>query len=112
MILTWAGAFIPTQKWLERAFADWVGIRALKWAMRRGFIDALPEGWERAISWTWPTMPHVDEWKESKATSERLSNFTTDYSQLLGPDWEKRLEAMLAQKAKIRAAEPTEGEGE
>ena len=103
MILSWAGAFYPMQKWFENAVADWVAIRALKWAMRKGFIDKLPDGWERKISWTWPTMPEVDELDAQNAIAASLKNGTTDYSALLGPDWKKRLEGLAEQIKVIKA---------
>jgi hypothetical protein len=85
------------QKWLERAYADWVAIKVLTWAQRRKKIDSLPVGWESAISWKWPTMPHVDEARESIAESQSLKNGTTDYSELLGPDWQAKMEAFAEQ---------------
>ena len=97
MILTWAGAFYPFQKWLERAFADWCGMRAIRWAIRNGKIKALPDGWEQALSWKWPTMPEVDQLDYENATAMALKNGTTDYAALLGPDWRKRLEGLAEQ---------------
>jgi hypothetical protein len=100
MILSWAGAFYPMQKWLERCFADWVAVRALAWAQRKGLIAALPEGWEQTISWTWPTMPEVDELDAQNAIAASLKNGTTDFGKLLGPDWRQKLEA-LAEQLKV-----------
>jgi hypothetical protein len=97
MILSWAGAFYPMQKWLERCTADWVAVRALRWAMRKGFVPMLPEGWEQKLSWTWPTMPEVNETDAQTAVAASLKNGTTDYSQLLGPEWRKKFEALSEQ---------------
>jgi capsid protein len=97
MILSWAGAFYPMQKWLERDLADWVGVKALTWAMRKKLIPKLPQGWEQSLSWTWPTMPEVDELDAQNAIAMSLKNGTTDYSALLGPDWRKRLEGLSEQ---------------
>jgi len=97
MILSWASAFYPMQKWFERRYADWVGRRALAWAQRKGHVKALAKGWENSISWVWPTMPAVDELKEEQGKTEALKNATTDYGQLLGPDWKKRLKALADQ---------------
>lgn len=103
MILSWHGAFYPTQKWLERTVADRIGRKALTWAMRKGHIKQLPAGWERTLSWSWPMMPEVDQLDAENAVAQALKNGTTDFAQLLGPDWERKLEALSKQIEKIRA---------
>ena len=102
MILTWAGAFYPMQKWLERQYADWVAIKALTWAQRKKLIPPLPSGWARRLSWQWPSMPHVDEAREEAATENALRNGTTDYSLLLGPGWRTKFGALAEQLAVAR----------
>lgn len=102
MILTWAGAFYPLQKWLERQYADWVAVKVLTWAQRKGQIKKLPAGWERTLSWQWPTMPHVDEAREEAAVENALRNGTTDFSELLGPDWKTKFEALAGQLEEAR----------
>jgi capsid protein len=97
MILSWASAFYPMQKWLERRYADWVAKKALAWGQRKKAIKALPEGWERSLSWKWPQMPHVDEARESMAESQSLKNGTTDFSELLGPEWRNQFQALAEQ---------------
>jgi capsid protein len=103
MILTWAGAFYPMQKWLERQYADWVAVKALTWAQRQKKIKPLADGWARRLSWQWPTMPHVDEAREEAATENALRNGTTDYSQLLGPGWRTKFDALAEQLDVARA---------
>lgn len=102
MILSWASAFYPMQKWLERRYADWVARKVLAWAQRKNKIKPLPEGWERTLSWKWPTMPAVDELKEEQGRREALKNGTLDYSDLLGPDWNKRFESFAKQLEEAR----------
>jgi hypothetical protein len=97
MILTWAGAFYPLQKWLERSYADRVAIKVLTWAQKNGTIKKLSDGWERRLSWQWPTMPHVDEAREEAATENALRNGTTNYSELLGPSWRTQFSALSEQ---------------
>ena len=94
MIMTWAGAFYPMQKWLERSFADWVAVKALAWAQRKGRIPVLPEGWEQSISWQWPRMAEVDTAKQQTAIALAIKNGVTDWSQLIGPDWESHFEQL------------------
>ena len=101
MILSWV-TFYAMQKWLERSYADWVAVKVLAWAQRKKQIGLLPAGWEQAISWQWPTMPHVDELKEESAVQQSLKNATTDFSILLGPDWERKLAAYAVQLDKAR----------
>lgn len=105
MILTWQGAFYPIQKWLERRVADWCGINALTWAQRKKIIGPLQEGWQRKLSWQWPKMPEVDELDAAKAVAQALKNGTTDYSELLGPDWAERMESLADQLDHAREME-------
>ncbi len=102
MIMSWQGAFYPTQKWIEREFADVTGVNALRWAQRKKIFKALPAAWERALSWTWPTMPEVNELDAQNAIAAALKNGATDYSRLLGPDWRKRLDGLAEQLDVIR----------
>lgn len=102
MILSWAGAFYPAQKWLERSFADPVAVKALAWAQAQGIIKPLPEGWQRKLSWKWPKMPEVDQLDAENAVAQALKNGTTDYAQLLGPDWRERLASLSEQIEEIR----------
>jgi hypothetical protein len=97
MIMTWV-TFRWLQKHLERGICDWVAIRVLRWAQRKKKIATLPSGWERTLSWTWPRMPEVDELDAQQAIAWALKNGTVDWSYLLGPDWERRFEAMGKQK--------------
>ena len=101
MILSWATYFM-LQKWLERTMADWLAEKVLTWAMRKKLIKKLPRGWEESISWAWPTMPSVDPLKEANATKLNLKNGVTDYSKLIGPDWDKRLTGFSDQVKRVR----------
>lgn len=102
MIMTWQGAFYPMQKWLERDFADKVAVKVLRWAQRKQIVKRLAAGWERAISWKWPTMPEVNIVNAATAMALNLKNGSTDYSNILGPDWRKRLEKLSEQIEVIR----------
>ena len=103
MIMTWV-TFIYWQKWLERYVADWTARNAIAWGIRTGagFKDPGKE-WQRALAWTWPVMPEVDELDAEQAIAAGLANGTLDYAKLLGPDWEKKLESYAKQIDKIRA---------
>lgn len=126
MILSWASAFYPMQKWLERKYADWVAVKVIRWALAKGILAALEPGWERTLSWKWPVMPHVDEARESIAESQSLKNGSTDYSELLGPEWRTKFVALAEQlnvardlglplsvfEQKSGGAAPSESEGQ
>jgi capsid protein len=108
MIMTWQGAFYPMQKWLERDFADKVAVKVLKWAQRKRIngkpiLKPLAAGWERTLSWKWPTMPEVNIVDAATAMALNLKNGSTDYSDILGPDWRKRLEKLSEQIEVIRS---------
>jgi capsid protein len=92
MVLSWA-TFYMMQKWLERSYADRVARRAIAWGMSRGRFSKLPAGWERSISWQWPVMPNVDELKEEMARRMALKNGSTNYAEILGPNWRQLLTA-------------------
>jgi capsid protein len=96
MIMTWV-TFLWLQKWLERADADWTARRVLTWAQRKGEIATLGDEWERSISWTWPTMPEVNEKDAETATALSLKNGSTNYAELLGPDWKDRMDDLAEQ---------------
>jgi capsid protein len=101
MIMTWV-TFYWLQKRLERLACDWVARKALAWGMRRRAFGALPVGWERSLSWTWPRMPEVNESDAEQAVAAKLKNGTTTYSALLGPDWRQRLASLAEEVNEIR----------
>jgi capsid protein len=90
MIMSWV-TFYWLQTHLERVIADWVAAKVLNWAIRKGNVKPMAPGWERTISWSWPTMPEVNPLDYQNAVAAALKNGTTDMSDLLGPDWEKRI---------------------
>ena len=96
MVMTWV-TFRWYQKWLERKACDWVARKALSWAMRHKHIPALPAGWESSLSWQWPRMPEVDGLKAQQASLLALQNGTTDYGELIGPDWRDHFDALAEQ---------------
>jgi hypothetical protein len=102
MIMTWQGAFYPMQKWLERCFADWVAVNALRWAIRKGDVKGLATGWERSLSWRWPRMPEVDAQAYQNSVALSLKNGTTDWSQEIGPDWKQHFDSLAEQIAYAR----------
>jgi len=96
MLITWE-TFYDWQKWLERRFCDWVGVKALAWAVRKGQLPTLPLGWESTISWSWPRMPQVDPEKDCNATNNAIKNGYSGFEDELGPDWKEKIDARAEQ---------------
>jgi hypothetical protein len=102
MVLTWVTIYY-LQKWLERRMADWCARKAIAWGIRRNAVPASQDAnWRYALSWNWPVMPHVDEWKEQQALRLALKNGEKDFATLLGPDWEQKLKSLAEQVQLIR----------
>lgn len=83
------------QKDLERKECDWAARNAIRWALDRGRIKgirSIPDRWENKLSWAWPTMREVNEVDSETARQKKLGNLMTTYQDMLGPDWEKKLE--------------------
>lgn len=91
------------QKLLERRFCDWCAVKCLSWALSHGKIDSLPEGWQEAITFQWPTMREVNEYQAASANEIKLKSGQTDFQELLGPHWKKRLTAYATQLEVARA---------
>lgn len=90
MIMSWA-TFYAMQKWLERRCCDWVAQKVLARAQKRGDIPTLPAGWERSLSWQWPSMPEVDEAAIETAIERGQRNGTRTLSDTVGPAWAEKI---------------------
>jgi capsid protein len=102
MILTWVSIYVE-QKDLEREWLDWVGVRAIRWAIQTGKIKTkAPEGWEEKMSWHLPTMPFVDELKERQANAAALKNGEKTFSDLIGTNWEEKFDSFALELQKAR----------
>lgn len=102
MILSWVSIYVE-QKDLEREFLDWVAVRAIRWAIKTKRITAVaPIGWEKKLSWHLPVMPFVDELKERQGNAAALKNAEKDFSELLGPQWKDKMDALAEQVAYAR----------
>jgi capsid protein len=49
------------------------------------------------MKFIWPKMPSIDPLKTAKAIQQEIANGTTDYSELLGPDWKEILTKLAGQ---------------
>jgi capsid protein len=60
-IMSWQ-TFEWEQKFLERRLLDFLGVKAIRWALKKREITEKPaEGWESRLSWAWPKMREVNE---------------------------------------------------
>lgn len=103
MLMSWQ-TFQADQKWLERRFCDWVAVKVLDWAQRKGVFSGseFPSGWQDSISWIWPRMPQIDPEKDYNATNNAIKNGYQNISDVIGPDWETRLETGADQLNKAK----------
>jgi len=90
-LMSWA-AFAWEQKLLERRLMDYVGYKAIRWAVAaREVAGNAPIRWDTAMSWTWPAMQEVDQQKSENALRLALKNGHKMLSDVLGPDWKAKL---------------------
>lgn len=90
------------QKRAERQFLDWLAVKVLSHYIAAGELAAAPEGWERKISWVFPTIPNVDPLKEISAQALALKNGFVNFRDILGADWKEKLDAYAEQIAYAR----------
>lgn len=98
-LLTWP-TFDAWQAFIEREICDWAFARWADWAEARGDLDGLdlPIGWRELVTWSWPRMREVNAVDEQNAINMGLKNGTKTYSEILGPNWRRK----LAQRARER----------
>ncbi|HCE42304.1 MAG TPA: hypothetical protein DET40_01995 [Lentisphaeria bacterium] len=87
-------------KWLERRFLDWVAVKAINWAISKGKLQALPEGWENRIMFLFPEQEDINPLDAANARSAMLKNAQTTFSKQLGPQWKSKL-IQLAEETKF-----------
>ena len=89
-LMSWA-TFEWDQKSLERRLMDFIGYKAITWAISKGKLDQIADGWFNLMSWTFPTMREVDEVKSTTAVRNKLKNGQMTFEDLLGVDWKGKL---------------------
>jgi len=81
------------QKWIEK-YLDWIAVKVIERAYKLKQITRPPSGWQGKLSWQYPTMPVADPVKESAYREKDLRNGLTTYQDILGPDWDSKLEQL------------------
>ena len=104
-LITWASIY-DRQKNLERELLDWLAVKVLERAIERGDLaqpgpDAA--GWRDLVSWDMPTMPAIDEKAAVEAQSASLKAGLSTYKDLLGSEWDEKLEELAREVDKIRS---------
>lgn len=104
-LMTWK-TFRDAQKDLERDVCDWAARCAISRAARLGILrNALPDGWERMIAWTWPKMLEVSEKDAQSALDAKLRNGVTSLTRELGPgEFDRIMAERKAEKAAFNEA--------
>lgn len=96
MLMSW-GTFRVDQKFLERQVCDWVAEKWINRQLQRNKITGMPDGWDRRIAWQWPRMPILDPSKEYKALIDAVKAGAINMEEILGPDWERKLDKLATQ---------------
>lgn len=92
--LVTAPAFEEMQKMLERNVLDWLFVRWVLWASRKGLFDysRLPEDYMDWISWEWNKVGEIDEASHASSVETKLRNHLTTLKDELGNNWREIVE--------------------
>ena len=90
--------FQQYQKQLE-SFCDWTFRKWAGWAERKQLIAPLTEEQLESIGWEWPKQQALDEEANQRAIKMKLENLTASYQDVLGNDWQSKLETIKTELA-------------
>ncbi len=105
MILSWP-TFEEMQKDLEYHICDPCWVAVISAAIERKELGPAPDGWEYAAAWAWPTMPQADKVKYWRSVGDAMRLGGMSFSDILGPDWQKKLDAAAEQADYAREKMP------
>jgi hypothetical protein len=92
------------QKWAERYQLDWQAERAIAWAVEQGELDPAPAG-GFSVSWAgWQKFGALNPAQEAGATETELRIGAISWEDILGPDWQEKLESLGTQIQTARDA--------
>lgn len=98
-LLSWP-AFSEAQKFLESSVLDWVFYQWVKFASRKGIIPYTTEQVDMSkLSWAWPSREENDAVAKENAASLKLRNLTGSYKDIIGPDWQEKMEQIKSEIA-------------
>jgi len=95
-------SFQQYQKQLE-SFCDWTFRKWSGWASKRNIITPLTEEQLESIAWDWPKQQALDEEANQRAIKMKLENLTASYQDVLGNDWQSKLETIKDELAWCKA---------
>ncbi len=95
-------SFQQYQKQLE-SFCDWTFRKWVGWASKRNIIKPLTEEQLESIAWDWPKQQALDEEANQRAIKMKLENLTASYRDVLGNDWQSKLETIKDELAWCKA---------
>lgn len=98
-LITWP-AFAEAQKFLESQVCDWAFYQWCSWASAKGIIPySLDQIDMSKVTWFWPQREENDEVAKENAASLKLKNLTGSYQEILGSDWQEKLDQIKAEIA-------------
>lgn len=98
-LITWP-AFAEAQKFLESQVCDWAFYQWCNWASAKGIIPySLDQIDMSKVTWFWPQREENDEVAKENAASLKLRNLTGSYQEILGSDWQEKLDQIKAEIA-------------
>jgi capsid protein len=100
LLMSWQ-TFEVDQYFLELRVLSWLLPKLFAWKARKEGWP-LPEGWQETVEWDWPEMQIIDPSKYYKAQQDALKVGGKDYSDIMGPDWETKMERLNEMIEKIR----------
>lgn len=95
-------SFQQHQKQLE-GFCDWTFRKWSGWASKRNIIKPLTDEQLESIAWDWPKQQALDEEANQRAIKMKLENLTASYQDVLGNDWQSKLETIKDELAWCKA---------
>jgi capsid protein len=104
-LMTWESIY-DRQKKLCRQLLDWLAVKVIERAIAEGELapaTAEARNWRDKITWSLPTMPHIDELRATEAQGAALKAGLATYRDLLGSEWDEKLEQLAREVELIRS---------
>ena len=90
-------AILELQKELEQ-ICDWIFYRFAKYLVSRGVIGGFDTDYMRYVGWSWKGIDSLDPVANETAIEMQLKNCTKTYSEILGNDWQEKLQQVAFER--------------
>ena len=103
-LMTWESVY-DRQRKLYRQLLDWLAVKVIERAISVGDLAPAPAdaaNWRDKITWSLPKMPAIDELRATEANAAALKSGLTTFKDLLGSEWDEKLEQLSREVEKIR----------